>query len=88
MRFLNTFTLQFEEVSDSQLSLEENQYAILSHRWGFDEDEVSYRDMLSSKSFSDKKGYAKIQNFCNLASAQNSRYGWVDTCCTTQVKPR
>jgi hypothetical protein len=56
MRFLNTFTLQFEEVSDSELSLEENQYAILPHRWGFDEDEVSYRDKLSSKSFSDKKG--------------------------------
>jgi hypothetical protein len=40
--------LSFEAViSDSELHLDENQYAILSHRWGADEDEVSHEDMLS-----------------------------------------
>ena len=80
MRFLNTTTLQFEQVPDSELKLEKNQYAILSHRWGSDKD-VSYEDMLSSRDLSDKKGFAKIKGFCNIASLENCRYGWVDTCC-------
>lgn len=33
MRFLSTRTLQFEQIPDSELHLEENHYAILSHRW-------------------------------------------------------
>jgi Heterokaryon incompatibility protein (HET) len=83
MRFLNTNTLHFEEVADSELHLDKNQYAILSHRWGPDEDEVSYQDMTSSSlaDASQKKGFAKIKGFCDLASSSGCRYGWVDTCC-------
>ena len=83
MRFLHTTTLRFEEVPDSDLDLEENQYAILSHRWFADEDEVAYNELLPSSStdLSTKKGFAKIQGFCKLAAAANCRYGWVDTCC-------
>jgi hypothetical protein len=81
MRFLNTTTLKFEQIPDLELHLEKNQYAILSHRWFADEDEVSYEDLLSSTDVSHKKGFAKIQGFCKLASAANCRYGWVDTCC-------
>ena len=81
MRLLNTTTLQLEEVSDSSLDLEENNNAILSHRWGPDEDEVTFRDMLSSIPPSHKRGYEKIKMFCAVASSENCRYGWVDTCC-------
>ncbi|KAF2489671.1 hypothetical protein BU16DRAFT_585902 [Lophium mytilinum] len=28
-----------------------------------------------------RRGFAKIKGFCDLASASNCRYGWVDTCC-------
>lgn len=81
MRFLNTTTISFEEVSDSEI--DKLDYAILSHRWGADEDEISYEDRLSSddEALSLKKGFAKIKGFCALASSQNCRYGWVDTCC-------
>ena len=81
MRFLNTRTLRFEQVPDSELHLEKNQYAILSHRWGADEDEVSFEDVQLSADFSNKKGCNKIKEFCTVASSANCRYGWVDTCC-------
>ncbi len=81
MRFLNTTTLRFEEVPDSDLHLERNQYAILSHRWGRDEDEVTYQDILASDDGTGKIGFAKIKEFCKLALLEDCQYGWVDTCC-------
>jgi hypothetical protein len=81
MRFLNTTTLQFEHVLDSELDSRQNRYAILSHRWFANEDEVTYEDLTSSTDVSYKKGFAKIKGFCKLASSQNCRFGWVDTCC-------
>ena len=81
MRFLNTRTLEFEQVADSELHLEDNQYAILSHRWGANEDEVSFEDVRLSKDFSNKKGFQKLEGFRKEASSANCRYGWIDTCC-------
>ena len=81
MRFLNTRTLKFEQIPDSELHLKENQYAILSHRWGDDKDEVSFKDVQSSTEFSSKKGFNKISGFCEKAISENCRYGWIDTCC-------
>lgn len=81
MRFLNTTTLEFEEVPDSELEWEGNSYAILSHRWGADGDEISYDDVALGKGFEAKKGFAKIKGFCELAASLDCRYGWVDTCC-------
>lgn len=81
MRFLNTGTLCFEEVADSELDRDENKYAILSHRWGADKEEVSFEDMQNAMDVSHKKGFAKIQGFCSLASGAGCRYAWIDTCC-------
>jgi len=65
-------------------SLWANKYAILSHRWFADEDEVSYDNMLSIDS-SDKPGYAKILGFCKVASAANRRFDLVGTCCINKA---
>jgi len=55
-------------------------YAILSHTWGADEDEVTFND-LKEGSGKAKAGYRKIQ-FCGQQAQQDSlRYFWVDTCC-------
>ena len=81
MRFLDTRTLKFEQIPDSELHLERNQYAILSHRWGADKDEVSFEDIHSSTEFFSKKGFNKIREFCKVAISESCRYGWVDTCC-------
>ena len=80
MRFLNTHTLQFETVADSELDQDENRYAILSHRWGNDEDEVSFADV-RSQDFSHRKAFPKLKGFCDLAASLGYRYGWLDTCC-------
>lgn len=87
MRFLNTSTLEFVQIPDSELHLKENQYAILSHRWGAGEDEVSFQDLHLSTEFPRKKGFDKIRGFCNQASLANCRYGWVDTCCINKGDP-
>jgi hypothetical protein len=55
-------------------------YAILSHTWGADEEEVTYSDLLHGKG-QDKAGYQKLQ-FC-MQQARNDAidYFWIDTCC-------
>ena len=56
------------------------EYAILSHTWGADTDEVTYRDLIDGTG-KNKDGYKKIR-FCG-AQARRDRlqYFWVDTCC-------
>jgi hypothetical protein len=55
-------------------------YAILSHTWGDDDQEVTYQDMTEGSANS-KAGYRKIR-FCGEQAARDGlRYFWVDTCC-------
>ena len=75
MRFLNTSDLQFVHVPDSDIHHDENQYAILSHRWGAVEDEVSFEDIQLSMDISRKKGLSKLKGFCKLALSEGFRYG-------------
>jgi Heterokaryon incompatibility protein (HET) len=55
-------------------------YAILSHTWGADDDEVTFRD-LENGSGKSKTGYAKIQFCREQAKKDGLQYFWVDTCC-------
>jgi tetratricopeptide (TPR) repeat protein len=55
-------------------------YAILSHTWGADEDEVTFRDLVDGTGGT-KAGYSKIR-FCAQQAAKNDLYYiWIDTCC-------
>jgi hypothetical protein len=55
-------------------------YAILSHTWGSDTDEVSFRDITDDTGKS-KAGYDKIW-FCGRQARRDGlQYFWVDTCC-------
>jgi Heterokaryon incompatibility protein (HET) len=55
-------------------------YAILSHTWGKDEDEVTFKDFETGAGRS-KAGYGKIQ-FCGEQAARHGlQYFWIDTCC-------
>lgn len=81
MRFLNTKTLRFEEVADSSLGEEKHKYAILSHRWGAAQDEISFANINEAQDISHKKGFAKMKGFCDMAASLGYRYGWDDTCC-------
>lgn len=54
-------------------------YAILSHTWGPDSEEVTYKDLVEGTG-KDKAGYAKL-DFCVKQSALHGlEYFWVDTC--------
>jgi tetratricopeptide (TPR) repeat protein len=55
-------------------------YAILSHTWGADEDEVSFKDLLENTR-SSKSGYDKLRFCGEQAKEDNLHYFWVDTCC-------
>ncbi|EUC48962.1 hypothetical protein COCMIDRAFT_2220 [Bipolaris oryzae ATCC 44560] len=57
-------------------------YAILSHTWGPDNDEVTFADLdKETSTYTSKPGYKKLQ-FCADQAARNGLcYFWVDTCC-------
>lgn len=55
-------------------------YAILSHTWGQDNEEVTFEDMIEGPS-EGKPGHDKIK-FCGEQAAKDGlRYFWVDSCC-------
>ncbi|KAI4599602.1 hypothetical protein KJ359_001699 [Pestalotiopsis sp. 9143b] len=55
-------------------------YAILSHTWGADGDEVTFQDV-SQKSGHSKPGYQKILFCGQQAKRDGLDHFWVDTCC-------
>jgi hypothetical protein len=55
-------------------------YAILSHTWGADDEEVTFKD-LTDHTGEDKAGYTKIRFCGEQAASDNLQYIWVDTCC-------
>ncbi|KAF4539550.1 uncharacterized protein LTHEOB_9939, partial [Lasiodiplodia theobromae] len=71
---------------DGNLSLVERlgdnipSYAILSHTWGQDSDEVSFKDLMSGRGES-KPGYCKVRFCADQAARDGLRYSWIDTCC-------
>jgi hypothetical protein len=59
-------------------------YAILSHTWGADAEEVTFED-LANGAGKDKPGYKKIQ-FCREQARQHGlQYFWIDTCCINKA---
>ncbi|KAI9667441.1 MAG: hypothetical protein M1821_000256 [Bathelium mastoideum] len=55
-------------------------YAILSHTWGADEDEVTFNDLVIGTG-RDKAGFAKISFCANQARKDGLQYIWIDACC-------
>jgi len=55
-------------------------YAILSHTWGDDDDEVTFQDLIDG-SGKTKCGYNKIRFCATQARSDGLQYVWIDTCC-------
>jgi hypothetical protein len=70
----NEFSLTNELIDDIP------PYAILSHTWGADTDEVTFRDLMDNTGKS-KAGYYKICFCGEQARRDGLQYFWVDTCC-------
>jgi hypothetical protein len=71
---------------DGSLTLTEDlienipQYAILSHTWEDDNQEVTFKDILEGTG-QQKEGYRKIKFCRNQAVFDDLQHLWVDTCC-------
>jgi len=59
-------------------------YAILSHTWGADAEEVTFED-LTNGTGKDKPGYKKIRFCGEQAEQDNLQHFWVDTCCINKA---
>ena len=74
-------------MSDGKLSLtefysNEPPYAVLSHLWGPDEQEVTYKDVMEGQiTTQEKPGYNKLRFCAEQASKDGLKYFWIDTCC-------
>jgi hypothetical protein len=55
-------------------------YAILSHTWGVDTEEVTFADITNGTG-KDKAGHKKIQFCGEQAKRDGLQHFWVDTCC-------
>ena len=56
-------------------------YAILSHTWGADTEEVTFTDLIEGTGTNKLLGYKKIR-FCGEQTEQDSlEWFWIDTCC-------
>ncbi|TGO52552.1 hypothetical protein BCON_0139g00180 [Botryotinia convoluta] len=56
------------------------EYAILSHTWGADTDELTFQDLVNNTG-QNKSGYRKLQFCGEQAKRDGLQYFWVDTCC-------
>ena len=70
------FSLTKDLVSDDMIP----RYAILSHTWGADTEEVSFKDMMDGTGTS-KPGYNKIRFCGEQVERDDLQYFWIDTCC-------
>lgn len=59
-------------------------YAILSHTWGPESDEVTFND-LNNGTGKEKIGYEKIKFCAAQARRDGLRYFWMDTCCINKA---
>ncbi|KAH7073623.1 heterokaryon incompatibility protein-domain-containing protein [Paraphoma chrysanthemicola] len=55
-------------------------YAILSHTWGRDGDEVTFQDLMNGTSKA-KPGYDKVSFCVEQATRDGLTFAWIDTCC-------
>ena len=74
------FSLTKDFVGDDRIP----PYAIISHTWGLDTEEITFEDVTNGTG-KDKAGYEKIR-FCGEQARQDGlQYFWIDTCCINKT---
>lgn len=76
MRLINVKTGKLEEFHENIPP-----YAILSHTWGPESEEISFRD--AQEGHISKPGFGKVKfdGCCRQAQEDGLDYAWIDTCC-------
>ncbi|KAL7810750.1 heterokaryon incompatibility protein domain-containing protein [Trichoderma aethiopicum] len=77
MRLVNSSTLKLEEFPEDSTP----PYAILSHTWGSDSEEVTFRQVENGDVDGQNLGAIKLQGCCQQAQEDGLGYIWIDTCC-------
>ncbi|KAK4208162.1 vegetative incompatibility protein HET-E-1 [Rhypophila decipiens] len=77
----NTHLIQTKEFIGDEIP--KLKYAILSHTWGAEAEEVSLQELNAPFESTDAKaaGFDKIHKACQRAKRDGLEYTWVDTCC-------
>ncbi|KAI0435502.1 hypothetical protein F4803DRAFT_545377 [Xylaria telfairii] len=78
MRLINVHTKRLEDFIDD--SKPTPPYAILSHTWGPDHEELSFQDLQADQEKTGP-GRDKFEKCCAQAIRDNLSYAWIDTCC-------
>ena len=73
-------TGEFSLTKDLIVSDDIPRYAILSHTWGADTEEVNFKDMMNGTG-KRKSGYDNIRFCGEQAGRDGLQYFWIDTCC-------
>jgi len=77
MRLINVQTFQLEEFLDYKAP----PYAILSHTWGDDAEELTFDDVKMGRIDKAGVGSIKFHGSCRQAAKDGFGYVWIDTCC-------
>ncbi|KAL7943747.1 hypothetical protein V8C42DRAFT_358978 [Trichoderma barbatum] len=77
MRLINTETFKLEEFAENSIP----PYAILSHTWGADAEELTFRDVEKGEINKPGVGSTKFHGCCLQAKQDKLDYAWIDTCC-------
>ena len=77
MRLINVNTGQLEEFLDYKTP----PYAILSHTWGDDAEELTFNDVAEGRTDKPGVGSVKFRGSCQQAKVNGLKYVWIDTCC-------
>jgi heterokaryon incompatibility protein (HET) len=72
----STFSLTKDLLGDDPIP----PYAILSHTWGQENDEVTFEDIINAAGYN-KPGFQKIRFCGEQARKDRLEYFWIDTCC-------
>ncbi|RYP65587.1 hypothetical protein DL771_008241 [Monosporascus sp. 5C6A] len=81
MRLLNVETFDLETFDVPPLP----GYAILSHTWGKDSEEVSYDDVSTGRLATAETRPNKVSGCCKQAKEDGYKYVWIDTCCINKT---
>lgn len=81
MRLLDARTLELQTFYGDEIP----SYAILSHTWLRDEDEVTHAQIQDLENCRHMLGYQKIEYTCQQALIDGLYHVWIDTCCIDKM---
>jgi hypothetical protein len=73
----------FELVKPEKFATDSSAYAILSHTWRMEKDEITLKDISpeAQQNSMARKAFTKIRLTCDQATRDGLEYVWIDTCC-------